>query len=96
MKKLIVLFLLTILIFTVLTFSTASLQMKVDGNDMYGFPASFYVLYGGMMTPSPTVEMTSFHFLNLVLDIAVAFILAVIVLMFYQRVVTKLIKIGKK
>ncbi|MFD2942157.1 hypothetical protein [Flavobacterium notoginsengisoli] len=92
MKKFIVIILLTIIIFTILTFSTASLEMKVDGNDMYGFPASFYVLYGGMVAPTPTSEMTNFVFLNLVLDIAVAFILAVIVLMFYQKVTKKFVK----
>lgn len=92
MKKFTVIFLLTTIIFIVLTFSTASLQMKVDGNDMYGFPAAFYILYGGMVSPTPTTEMTRFIFLNLVFDIAVAFIMAVIVLIVYRKVIKKLIK----
>ncbi|HEY1192752.1 hypothetical protein [Flavobacterium sp.] len=89
MKKIISICLFTVITFTVLTFSTASLQRQVDGSDRYGFPASFYILYSEMVYPAPIEEMTRFIFLNLVLDIVVAFLITVILLGIYQKIIKK-------
>jgi len=85
MKKFLLLVISTAIIFTVLTYSTASLQRQVDGSDRYGFPASFYVLYSEMVYPTPIEEMTNFIFLNLVFDIAVAFLITIILFGIYKR-----------
>lgn len=85
MKNILLICLLTVIIFTVLTFSTASLQRQVDGNDSYGFPAAFYILYSEMVYPAPAEDMTRFVFLNLVLDVAVAFLIALSIYGIYQK-----------
>lgn len=90
MKKIIFICLFTIITFTVLTFSTASLQRQVDGNDRYGFPASFYILYSEMVYPAPVEDMNRFVFLNLVLDIVVAFGITIIILGIYKKIIKKL------
>jgi hypothetical protein len=90
MKKIIFICLFTILIFTVLTFSTATLERQVDGSDRYGFPASFYILYSEMVYPAPVEDMTRFVFLNLVLDIVVAFVITIIILGIYKKIIKKL------
>lgn len=91
MKNILVICLLTVIIFTILTFSTASLQRQVDGNDTYGFPAAFYILYSEMVYPAPTEKMTHFVFLNLVLDVAVSFVIAISISGIYHKVKKKFI-----
>ncbi|MFC0779508.1 hypothetical protein [Flavobacterium sp. HJSW_4] len=85
MKKTLLLIFSTAVVFTVLTFSTASLQRQVDGSDRYGFPASFYVLYSEMVYPTPVEEMTNFIFLNLVFDIVIAFLITIILFGIYKK-----------
>ncbi len=86
MKKILWLVLFTAVIFTVLTYSTAGLHRQVDGSDNYGFPASFYIIYSEMVYPAPFEEMTRFIFLNLVFDIAVAFLITIIIFGIYKKV----------
>lgn len=85
MRKIILLSLLTVAIFVILTFSTASLKRQVDGNDAYGFPARFYILYSEMVYPAPTSEMTRFIFLNLVLDIVFSFTITILFFAIYKK-----------
>lgn len=91
MKNILLISLFTVIIFIVLTFSTASLMRQVDGNDMYGFPVAFYILYSGMVYPTPTTEMTNFIFFNLILDIAVAFVIAIIIIAVFQKIKKKFV-----
>lgn len=92
MKKFALICLLTVIIFVILTLSTASLQRKVDGNDIFGFPAAFYIRYGGMVSPAPTTEMTRFILLNLVLDIVAASIIAMLFFGIYPKIKKMFIK----
>jgi hypothetical protein len=85
MRKTIWISLLTVSVFTVLTLSTASLHRQVDGNDAYGFPARFYILYSEMVYPAPASEMTRFIFLNLVIDIVFAFIITMLIFGIYKK-----------
>lgn len=85
MRKFIFISLLTIGVFVTLTFSTASLQRKVDGNDMFGFPVAFYVRFSEMVSPNPTAEMYRFSYTNLLFDIAIAYIITILISLIYKK-----------
>ena len=59
-----------ILLFLLLTYSTATIQRPVDGDDTYGFPFTFLTLFSGMCDPCPPV-MHSFIPFWLIADVLI-------------------------
>lgn len=84
MKKYLVFCILTIIVFGVLTISTAKIETPSDGNDSYGFPLTFLIRLGGKRSPNP-IGWTEISYLKLLLDIVVAFLLAIIVWTIYVK-----------
>lgn len=84
MKRLLALCILTVIIFATLTISTAKVETPVDGNDTYGFPLTFFIRFSGMCLPCPP-NPTETSYLKLLVDIAVAFLFAVICWTAYIR-----------
>ena len=78
MKKYLALCILTIIIFGTLTISTAKIETPFDGNDTFGFPLTFLIRLGGKRFPNPE-NWTEIFYYKLIVDIAVAFLLAIIV-----------------
>ena len=88
MKKYLVICILTIIIFWTLTISTTKIEIPFDGNNTFGFPLTFLIRLGGKRFPNPE-NATEIFYYKLLVDIAVAFLIAIIVWTVY----TKLIKI---
>jgi hypothetical protein len=83
-KKYIALCILTIIIFAALNISTATFETATDGNDTYGFPLTFLTRLGGKRFPNPAYG-TEISYLNLLIDLAVAFLLAIIARAIYTK-----------
>nr|WP_199003160.1 hypothetical protein [Flavobacterium sp. ASV13] len=81
MKKIITIGALGAIIFAALTFLTANLGSRYDGNDEYGFPVTFFICYGGMEPPPPSAEITTIFYFNLAFDIVICIILAISIFM---------------
>ena len=85
MKKLyLFLSLLTVVIFGTLSVITAKVYTPSDGNDNYGFPYTFLIRPGGKRFPNPT-NQAELSYTNLLIDLAFAFLLAVIIWVVYIR-----------
>ena len=91
MRKFLPLFVLTIIVFGILTISTAKIETPFDGNDTYGFPLTFFIRFSGMCSPCPPNPTETFY-LKLVVDITVAFLFAVISLIAYAKLRQTMIK----
>jgi hypothetical protein len=75
---------LTIVVFGTLTISTAKIETPIDGIDTYGFPLTFFIRNDGMCLPCLT-EPTETYYWKLLVDIAVAFLLSIIIWFFYTK-----------
>ena len=84
MKKYLALFILTILVFGTVTFSTAKIETPFDGNDTYGFPMTFFIRFSGMCSPCPPNATETFY-LKLLVDILFAIVTAVIILTVFKK-----------
>ena len=84
MKKYFALSILTIIIFGTLTISTAKIETPFDGDDTFGFPLTFLIRLGGKRFPIPE-NWTEIFYSKLFFDIAVAFLLAIIVWTVYTK-----------
>jgi hypothetical protein len=84
MKKPLVFCILTIVIFTSLTISTAKIETPFDGNDSYGFPLTFFIKLGGKRLPNPK-NWTEIFYFNLLIDIIIAFLIAIIIGAIYTK-----------
>jgi len=71
MKRFITICILTILIFATLTISTARIEGPSDGDDIYGYPVTFFIQHSGMCSPCPP-DMTEIHYGKLILDLLFA------------------------
>lgn len=87
MKKYIILFVLTILIFGALNFLTTKDQRPVDGNYFLGFPLTFHTESSGMVYPAPksAEDLVRNNYLFLVIDVLFAFVINYILWILYQR-----------
>lgn len=92
MKRFFIIFLLSIISFTLLTIKSARIESHFDGNDTYGFPLTFYTKFSSMCVdcPGPKYEI---HYLNLVADFAVAVLVGIatwrIILIFMKQLKNK-------
>jgi hypothetical protein len=84
MKKYLALCILTIIVFGALTISTAKIETPFDGNDTYGFPLTFFIRFSGMCSPCPPNPTETFY-LKLLGDVAVAFLIAIIIWTVYTK-----------
>lgn len=84
MKKYLPLCILTIIVFGTLTISTAKIETPIDGEDTYGFPLTFFIRFSGMCSPCPP-NPTEIYYLQLVADVAVAFLLSLIIWTIYTK-----------
>lgn len=84
MKKYLALCILTIIVFGILIISTAKIETPFDGNDTFGFPLTFLIRLGGKHF-SNSENLTEIFYFKLLVDIAFAFLLAIIVLKVYTK-----------
>ena len=85
MRKLILIIVLTILVFSILTISTAEILTHVDGNDTIGFPFVYQIRYGGKCSPCPPNRVTM-DYLKLTADIVFSATISIILLTVFARV----------
>ena len=71
MKKTILILFLTLIAFVTLTLTTAVEQKMVDGENIYGFPLTFYIEYS-LHTVDPLLKPSGFYPFALFVDIAVS------------------------
>lgn len=84
MKKYLALCILTIIVFGTLTISTAKIETPFDGNNTYGFPLTFLIQLGGKRFPNPE-NWTEIFYFKLLVDITVAFLLAILIRTVYTK-----------
>ena len=75
MKKILVICVSTILLLGGLTMFTAKIETPFDGNDTYGFPLTFYKVYGGKRD---IISPNEFSIMKLVIDVIIALSISVI------------------
>jgi len=76
---LLILSVLTIVLFSYLTISTAEIGSGSDGDDTYGYPLTFLTRFSGMCDPCPPdAPETEIHFFQLLLDLLFAAIFPVL------------------
>ena len=79
MKKLIPVCILTIILFGILTIKTAKIEGPSDGDDLYGFPFTFFIRFSGNCDPCPPNPIeTEIYFLQLLLDLLFAAIIPIL------------------
>ena len=93
MKKYLVICILTIIIFGTLTILTAKIETSFDGDNTFGFPLTFLIRLGGKHFPIPE-SWTEISYYKLFVDIAIAFLFAIIVWTVYTKLRKNLV--GKK
>ena len=76
MKRAFRISILVIFLFAVVVTLTAKIERPVDGNDGYGFPLIFLTRYGGKV--AGPFRPSDFNFLNLLIDLLPAIILAIL------------------
>lgn len=91
MKKYVILFLLTIIIFGALNFLTSNDQRPFDGNYFLGFPLTFRTESSEMVYPAPqsAEDLVRTNHLFLVLDVLFAFGLALSGVALFNKIKTK-------
>lgn len=78
MKKYVAFCILSIVIFLILTVSTAKIDTPSDGNDSFGFPLTFFIRFGGKRLNQLT-QLSEIFYLNLLIDVVVALIIATLI-----------------
>ncbi len=71
MKKPIIISLISLVVFTILSLTTAKWETMVDGNDTVGYPMTFYTKFSGMCFDCPP-EPYKINYLNLTVDLLLA------------------------
>jgi ABC-type phosphate/phosphonate transport system permease subunit len=85
MRKLLIILVLTILIFGILTITTAKFESASDGNDTMGFPLTYFIGFGGKRFPYPP-KPTETNYWKLLLDILFAAFIAILGLTIFINV----------
>lgn len=78
MKKYVAFCILSIVIFLILTVSTAKIDTPSDGNDSFGFPLTFLIRFGGKRL-NPLTKFSEIFYLNLLMDVVVTLIIATLI-----------------
>jgi hypothetical protein len=91
MRKLLIILALTILIFGILTITTAKNEAMFDGDDTMGFPLTYFIYLGGKRDPYPS-NPTETYYWKLLLDILFAAFIAVLGLTIFTKVRARLKK----
>jgi hypothetical protein len=71
MKKAILISLISLVVFTIISLSTAKWETVVDGNDSVGYPMTFYTKFSGMCFDCPP-EPYKINYLKLTVDLLFA------------------------
>ena len=71
MKKSIFISLISLVVFTILSLSTAKWETRVDGNDTVVYPMTFYTKFSGMCFDCPP-KPYKINYLNLTIDLLFA------------------------
>ena len=71
MKKSIFISLISLVVFTILSLSTAKWETRVDGNDTVVYPMTFYTKFSGMCFDCPP-KPYEINYLNLTIDLLFA------------------------
>ena len=77
MKRAFRISILIILLFAVVVIITAKEERSIDGNDVYGFPLTFFTEYSGMVAGG--ARPSDFNFLNFIIDLLPVGVLAIFV-----------------
>ncbi|OQP57264.1 hypothetical protein A3860_11965 [Niastella vici] len=78
-KILLIISVLTIVLFSYLTISTAEIRSGSDGEDTYGYPLTFFIRFSGECDPClPDAPETEINFLKLLLDLLFAAIFPIL------------------
>lgn len=75
MRRFFIVVCITSFIFLAITMLTAQVNLPSCGNNIYGFPLTFYEVYGGKRTYYPPNYFSS---LNLIINVSVAFVCSLI------------------
>jgi hypothetical protein len=86
MKKTISIGLLSILVFIILSLTTAKWETIVDGNDTVGFPMTFYIKFSNMCFDCPT-KPTEFNYINLTIDLIFAGLLGLAIFIGIDKII---------
>jgi hypothetical protein len=84
MKRIIQITLTFIIVFAILTFSTAKIETPFDGHDTYGFPFTFHKVFSGMCDPCPPNPSATYYGW-LVVDVLFAAIVAVALIIGFNK-----------
>jgi hypothetical protein len=89
MRKLFIILGLTVLVFAVLTITTAKSESAADGDDTMGFPLTWYINVGGKRDfyPPNSIEI---YYWKLLLDILFAACIALLGLAIFAQVKNRL------
>lgn len=82
MKKILILFGLTVIVFLGLMLLTSHIETPFDGNNTYGFPLTFCKVFGGKRLYYPPNE---FSILKFIFDILCAFLISFIGITIFKR-----------
>ena len=77
MKRVFRISMLIILLFSAVVLLTAKEESSFDGNDVYGFPLTFFTEYSGMVAGG--ARPSDFNFLNFIIDLLPVGVLAIFV-----------------
>lgn len=91
MRKLLIILALTVLIFGILTITTAKFESASDGNDTMGFPLTWFIEFGGKCDPCPP-NPTETYYWKLLLDILFAAFIALLGRAIFTKVKSSLKK----
>lgn len=86
MKKYIILFLSTMIIFAGSNYLSINDRRPVDGNYFLGFPLTFQTKYSEMVYPAPqsAEDLERWNYLFLMIDVLFAFAISYVLWMVYQ------------
>lgn len=79
MKKAILISIISLVVFTILSLTTAKWETMVDGNDTVGFPMTFYTKFSGMCFDCPP-KPYKINYLNLTVDVLFAGLIGFVIL----------------
>ena len=91
MRKLLLILALTVLVFGVLTITTAKFEGAFDGDDIMGFPLIWFRSFGGEHYPIPH-NPTETYYWKLLVDILFAAFIALLGLTIFTKVKNSLKK----
>lgn len=92
-KRILSFFMLTAILFGVITWLGSSLTYNADGADRYGFPFTFFSKVNGYdMITKTSSTVTNFNFFALTGDIVLILFLSWLIITIYKRIFNRTVK----